>query len=1522
MKRQKKGAAFLMAALLLLGRNPTHLVTATDAESDFVIFDGARTVPILMDESYEGHYGVRSYTQVRRAAEDLRCDIAMVTGAVDYLTLQQDFTSEKASFMQNASEEKTPAILNEGPCEKAIIIGAVGSSAIIEEIIGGGKFPEADAIRGKWEAYAIKRIENPLDGVGEALVIAGSDARGTIYGIYHLSETIGVSPWYWFSDVPVKARANISVNLSIQEDGPDVKYRGIFINDEERLIDWAKQKFPTENGTPNVHFYQKVFELMLRLRANTLWPAMHEGTTSFNIAKNLDGVPINAAEASRYGIIMASSHCEMMLRCNVGEWWDFYERHKTDYNWQDGGSFDYTQNKEAILDYWRERLETNKDFESILALGIRGIHDGDAECDNLASLYQNSRVTMMTDVIKEQRTLIREVFGSETAVPQVFIPYKGMADLYNSGLKDVIPDDVILMWAEDNYGNLRQTPTLAERARSGGCGIYYHSSYWGWYNPKSYLWLNSTQIYYMEHQLRRAYDCGAQTYWILNVGDIKPGDIVTELFIKTAWDITTTKEAEDYLAQHAMRDYGTNDADSRTFAEAATEFYRLTGTKKAEFFGHENSAGYANPYFSSGMLYPFSVNAEGDEGMRLVNQTNAIVDAMAKLYDSMDERYRDAFYEQIYYHTLCYRDVSEEYVYLWKNQLAASEGRYLSASLYKALSQEARDRIASEQEKYWACNGGKWSSIINYDHPVSYYNMNEGVLLVHDDQYKLPAPSEGLGVSPESSILRFHSKTDNEFYIDVFSQGVLAQAWRMTAPEWVTLSKTEGTVRAEERIIVRIDWTKLDATATGEIIVYDENGAVADVEIRAEVEQIEYDGPSYIETNGKVVIEAEHYSEIIAGEDGSYWEIVEHSGRSGDCMTALPFDALRSDDSAIQTSARLRYHVYFKTTGTFTGTLYRIPTLNEGTDDNGNSRTCRVAVGIDSAAPSLLRGNSATSGAWASNIMHMTEPLTFELGVTTVGWHDIYIYRSDSGIIFDRIVIETLSGAVPASLLGPEESSNNISAMQQRSVGSLPALLESARTRESVVLTEDETTSFEAAEQPLTIELTENRVADVLNDGRTITIHAKQSGTCEAVVRCADTIETFTIRVLPKDTPLTEFDGVLTIPASQALLQTENAYSTASSNLVHDWTLSSVGVSCLPSASSTNKNAWLAVNANEGASLLQAEGTKKATESSTAYGSAPSLNYKITITTPGRYKIYVNTSNPNPDADSYHLFVDGVWQYHSSEGGEQTQQDLWYSYSGSDGINLTRGEHLITICAREAGFTLNTIALFLSGAISGADYSAMVIEPLTGAVSVEYTLIPAQICDAVTAFCPSNRTPSTWSDYAATVRIRPDGTFDAYRGGSGYDADCKIFYQTGKSYRITVDFDISEQMYTVYVNGTLLADAYPFRYAVSDLAKFTVRGGEGVESGTLLAGALTASFGARLVSATARDGTFEYTLSADDSTRDYYFAFYHEDSLRQLLKNSNREGHVTFNGDKVKFLVWQKGTIQPLKDAVEIDLSH
>jgi hypothetical protein len=1295
------------------------------ADSGFTIYDGTATAPILIDESYGGDDDDRDYRQVRRAVQDLRQDVAMVTGGIDagvVRNLYVDGEAAKEARLTGADPSKVPALLSEVDSEDdvdtAVIVGVVGQSELVDGIIGSGRFDEAAQLSGEWEAYAIKAVDAPVAGIDRALVVAGSDARGTVYGIYSISEEIGVSPWYWFSDVPVRQRNEIVVRgETFAENGPDVKYRGIFINDEERTIDWAKAKFPTGRGTPEVNYYRHVYEMMLRVGLNTLWPAMHEGTTSFNAATDTGmydtGIPVNAREAAEYGVVMSSSHAELMLRSNVEEWRPFYERNKeildiegVDYR----DAYDYSVNKPAIVQYWRERLVANARFESVIPLGLRGVHD-DAPNFTPGNPYGFADVlAMVSDVLVEQRGLIAEVYGSVDAVPQVFVPYKEMGDLYNNGLKAHIPPDVTLVWAEDNAGYVRQVPTATEAARPGGNGIYYHSSYWGW--PKSYLWLNSTPMALMVEQLRRAWNSGAGRFWILNVGDIKPGEMKTELFAKLAWDIDDSN-IDRFLAGQVARDFGLSGRQADVVVDALEKFSTLESTKRAEYWGVSSTASADSGVFPGEFSHPFSPTSDGDELQRYINEANDLVDIVEDV--DLDEDYRSAFYQQVTHRVRSYRNMAEQIGYFWKNQLYAQQGRYGSATIYALLSKKARERIRSD-EAYWDTLGsGKWDKAIGYSHP---HGGNQGVVMLTDNRYAgVATPVDGVGANaegqktPGSGTLRFYSASpDDERFFDVFTRNAGAEEWLAEADTpWITLSETSGTTVTEHRVTVTVDWARLAASATGTIWVHHATGGAktgdpvaaftvnADKAVVGDAETGTMN-PGHVEANGYVAVEAEHFVENVAGADGSEWRPVEGLAQRGDAMKAFPETAARVDADFAST-AKLRYRVYFFSTGQFTGTYYRIPTLNEGREDDGTQRTARTAIGFDGKAPVLLAGCATTGSgdAWADNVMRQIEPLTFTISVARPGWHDLVVYRSDAAIAFDRIVIETRSGAVGDGLVGPVESPNDV-AVRKSTVAPLPAEVANFRVLPAVTVPVGETLGVDGVDDAVAATSdNETAVSAALDDGM-VTITGNRVGIATITITTADGLALVTATVEKADGArlgaYQEQDGVVVIDPSDALERSEYASMVASNNGTHTWALVRNGLQSVPVADAGAKANWLANNATQAQALLAA-GPADHVNGSAAAGTPPRLAFTVDIANGGTYHLFVNSTNPNQDADSYHVAVDGRWRYHSSKGTSETAFETWYGSTSvsAAALNLAPGRHTISLWDREAGFAANQIAL-------------------------------------------------------------------------------------------------------------------------------------------------------------------------------------------------------------------------------------
>jgi hypothetical protein len=444
-----------------------------------------------------------------------------------------------------------PAVLHELPRGgvDAIFVGTIGRSAAIDRLVREGKI-DVGELRGKGEASLTQVVDNPMPGVRRALVIAGSDKRGTIFGVYGLSEQIGVSPWAWWADVPVPHRdALYALPGRFVQGSPTVKYRGIFLNDEApALTGWVNAKF----GGFNSKFYVHVFELLLRLRANLLWPAM------WNSAFNEDD-PLNSKLADEYGIVMSTSHHEPMLRAQQ-EW----KRHGK-------GAWDYAANSAELQEFWREGVRRNKDYESLYTVGMRG--DGDYP------MSAEANTALLERIVKEQRKILAEEVNPDvTKVPQVWALYKEVQDYYEKGMR--VPDDVTLLWCDDNWGNLRRLPAEDERKRPGGAGIYYHFDYVG--DPRSYKWLNTYSITKVWEQLHLALEYGADRMWIVNVGDLKPMEFPIEFFLTMAREpeLWGRDKLQDYTVAWASREFGAEHAAE--IARVVSEYTKYNARRKPE----------------------------------------------------------------------------------------------------------------------------------------------------------------------------------------------------------------------------------------------------------------------------------------------------------------------------------------------------------------------------------------------------------------------------------------------------------------------------------------------------------------------------------------------------------------------------------------------------------------------------------------------------------------------------------------------------------------------------------------------------------------------------------------------------------------------------------------------------------------------------------------------------------------------------------------------------------------------------
>ena len=551
----------------------------------------------------------------------------------------------------------------------AIVVGTVGQSNLINET-----GIDLSALKNKKQAFLLTVSQ---DG---KLVVAGSDSHGTAYGILEISRLLGVSPWEWWADVTPEKRETFRLSSKFRElQSPSVEYRGIFINDEDwGLMPWGNQTYEPSDvkGEIGPRTNERIFELLLRLRANTYWPAMHECTLPFFLTKG------NREMAKKYGIFVGASHCEPMACNAAGEW---SRRGK--------GVYDYVNNSPAVYKFWEDRVKEVAGQEILYTLGMRGVHDGKMQ----GAKTVEEQKAVLDRVPADQRGLLEKYVNKEvTQVPQVFIPYKEVLDIYHAGLQ--VPEDVTLMWCDDNYGYIRHFPTAVERARKGGNGVYYHVSYWG--RPHDYLWLGTMSPSLIYQQMKLAYDQGIQKMWILNVGDIKPAEYQIELFMDMAWNLdkVSSEGVTAHLKHWLERELGTSCA--KTILPVMQEHYRLAHIRKPEFMGNTREE-ENNPIYRVVKDLPWS---EREINERL-NAYDELSETVEKAASKVPVDRQSAYFELVKYPVQAAAQMNRKLLYA---QLA----RHDKVDWEK--SDAAYDSIAALTQHYNSLENGKWNRMMDF----------------------------------------------------------------------------------------------------------------------------------------------------------------------------------------------------------------------------------------------------------------------------------------------------------------------------------------------------------------------------------------------------------------------------------------------------------------------------------------------------------------------------------------------------------------------------------------------------------------------------------------------------------------------------------------------------------------------------------------------------------------------------------------------------------------------------------------
>lgn len=945
----------------------------------FTLASPRQTAAILYDAS--------DAAVVKRAAELFAADVEAVTGRYPRVT--------------SAAGETGPAV----------IVGTVGGSALIRRLAEAGKIDTAP-LEGAWERYLIQTVANPLPGIRKALVIAGSDRRGAAYGLFTLSELIGVSPWYWWADVPVKKHAALHVDAPpTYSQTPSVRYRGIFLNDEDwGLTPWASQTFEPERGNIGPRTYAKVCELLLRLKANYLAPAMHPVSTSFN------QIPENKLVADTFAIVMGSTHCEPLLLNTASEW-----------DTQTMGPWNYDKNKEGINRVLTQRVRENSPYENVYTLALRGLHDGAMS----TTLPMHEKVRMLQQALLDQRRILAENIDRPVeTVPQAFTPYKEVLEIYSNGLE--LPDDITIVWPDDNYGYMKRLSGVREQRRTGRSGVYYHVSYLG--VPHSYLWFSTTPPSLMYEELRKAYDTTADRLWLLNCGDLKGSEMQVSLFLDMAWDIGrfTADNVVTYPARWLAGIFGEAYYDR---LEAMTrEHLRLAFPRKPEYMGwgyHWNRFDH-NCEQLTDTDFSFTNYDEAQRRLEAYRQLGARAEAL--LHEIGDEA-RPAFYQLVYYPLRGAELMNRMTLGGQRNRWYARQGRAATNAVRDEV-QRCYDSLQVITRGYNSLLGGKWNHMMsmrqNYDGVSAYFNLPH--LATHD---AAGAPRLALQVAGEdvTGARAFHALPAFDNYlrrtypVEIYNRGGGTLAWTAHASEpWVVLSKSAGKTADEERITVGIDWEKAPSgNAVPAQIVFRAGEQSEKVLVslfnptapsRAELRGI------YVENNGCVSIPAAGCHRV-RENDRIKITAVEDLGIEGPALQlgdpTAPLQIFRSRDVPCA-----EYDFYAFDAGSVDVYTYVLPTFPLHADrdfrigENTNTDT-KYSVQIDDGALATPSPSHVEySQVWFESVLRNCAVNKSTLHIDKPGRHTLRIRVGDPGIVLQKIVLDF--GGMKRSYLGPQST--------------------------------------------------------------------------------------------------------------------------------------------------------------------------------------------------------------------------------------------------------------------------------------------------------------------------------------------------------------------------------------------------------------------------------------------------------------------------------------------------------------------
>ncbi|KAJ6564988.1 hypothetical protein DFH09DRAFT_1475574 [Mycena vulgaris] len=960
--------------------------------SVFTVASNGKAAPIILSSD--------DWPGVQRAAQDFASDIQRVTGIKPMVANVSASTPSRSSL--------------------PIIVGTLGKSSLIDQIVDSTKL-DVSSIENQWEAFMTRVVSNPLPGIAQAYLVVGADKRGTIFGLYDLSEQFGVSPWYWWADVPATQHSALFVTPGGCFHGaPSVKYRALFLNDEQpALQNWAAEKFTNGTGAAltgspfNHFFYTSLFELMLRMKANHLWPA--QWSSAFGVDDS-----VNQFMADFYGIVMGSSHEEPMQRSIPVEWGLFGQ-----------GPWDYEVNSENILPFWVNGTIRAKPYENVWTVGMRG--NGDEPITGADA------ITLLEHITANQTQIFQQVFNETdvSTIPQVWALYKEVEGYYDQGLR--VEDYVTLLWTDDNWGNVRRYPIPSERNRTGGAGVYYHLDYVG--VARDYKWITSSQISKIYEQMSIAIDRDASRIWVLNVGDLKPYEREAEFFITYGWNATrwSPENLDTFVSSWAKREFDLTDADATTVSNIIDTLTQFNARRKPELL---NSTTYS------------LINYREAENVQAAwTQLQA---SSTAIYNKLSTAMKPAFFQLVHHPVLASANLGHMLIAAGQNNLRATQARLSTNGLADQVETLFENDFALETQ-YHSLLNGKWNHMMDQTHlGYAYWQqpMTNSMPMVSRVQKNKQALPGVMRISPEGSLAAWPG--DNQFqcssgvncppptlsldqfdpipnrFIDVGAGGPTPFTFTATSnASWLTLSPTHGSIspsNTEQRVFATVDWSKLgDGLSTAAINFTAVSGTppttlLVPAFFVANKTSVPAGFKGFVEAGGAVAFEAEHATRNNSVA-GMVWRTLPGLGRTLSGVTPWPRLGNNENNFTAGAGPSLEYDFFTFNGGKITVTTYVSPSNNGA----GDERPLGFAVQVDAVAPqSNYFFPPAAPGqqpaAWGGNDGFAANSIVAVANTLSLapGAHTLKIFMIEPAVVVQKIVINT--GGVKPSYLGPPES--------------------------------------------------------------------------------------------------------------------------------------------------------------------------------------------------------------------------------------------------------------------------------------------------------------------------------------------------------------------------------------------------------------------------------------------------------------------------------------------------------------------